>query len=95
MNKKLLKFIESLYEIDEFKNLQYSFTVNFKRLVEDFKPEIFDFDALVKIEKLINDRDVKSFNFTLYDKFPIERNDSDFDFEYERIVCHHRNKRHF
>lgn len=84
MNEKLLKFIESLYEYKEFKNLHYSFTINLKRVVDDFRPEVFDFNSLFKIEKLISENEIKTFNFTLYDKCPSERNDSNFDFEYDR-----------
>ncbi|MDD5770572.1 MAG: hypothetical protein PHE25_06380 [Candidatus Gracilibacteria bacterium] len=83
MNKKVLEFIIGLYEYKEFKGLRYSLTINYKKLVEDFRPEIFDFDALVKIEKLIYKNDVESFNFTLYDKYPVERNNRDFNFEYD------------
>lgn len=83
MNKKLLEFILSLYEYENFKGLQYSLTINYNKLVEDFRPEIFDFDALIKIEKLIYGIEVDTFNFTLYDKFPVTRNNKDFNFEYD------------
>lgn len=98
MNKKLLEFIIGLYKYEEFKDLQYSLTINFENLVNDFRPEIFDFNSLVKIENLINDREVETFNFTLYENFPIERNNRDFNFEYDsywhsvRYIFHGKNE---
>lgn len=72
MNDKLLKFIKSLYEHEEFKGLKYSFTINLKRVVADFKPETFDSNALIKIAILISEQEVESFNFTLIDKEPMD-----------------------
>jgi hypothetical protein len=84
MNKELLDFIEKLYGYDEFKGLYYSLTINYKDVITDYRPEIFDFDSIFKIKNLISEYNVESFNFTLYDNFPIERNKKDFNFEYDR-----------
>jgi hypothetical protein len=84
MNKELLDFIEKLYGYDEFKGLYYSLTINYKDVITDYRPEIFDFDSIFKIKNLISEYNVESFNFTLYDNFPIERNKKDYNFEYDR-----------
>ena len=84
MKEKIIELVEKLVKDPEFNGLYYSLTVNYRRLIEDFKPEIFNEDAIIKIKSLLLPLDVKSFNFTLSDKVPASRHDFRSDFDYSR-----------
>lgn len=84
MKEKIIELVEKLVKDPEFTGLYYSLTINYERLVNDFKPELFNDDGIIKIKSLLDTLVVKSFNFTLIDKVPGSRHDYNLDFEYDR-----------
>lgn len=73
IKNKLLKFISDLAIDEDFKNLNYTLTINYKKIVEgwfddnkNYKYEKFDSNKIIDLITPIN---VKSFNLTLIDEF--------------------------
>lgn len=98
MKDKLIQLIKQLSNRRELDKLRFSLTINFEELISEHRSKDLFYDNGEKIIDLINSKDVKNFNFTLYESDKHKDNyEDDFDrydlywFE-SRLVFHGEKK---
>jgi len=76
MKEKLLELIDMINSDNELSALFVSLTINYKNRISDFGNQKFS-DS---VRKIISDSPkINSFNLTLYDTYPNERTESDYN----------------
>ncbi len=97
MKYKLIQLIKQLSNRKELDKLRYSLTINFEELISAYRSEDLFCDNSEKIIELINSKDVKNFNFTLYESNKYKTDDYNediYDFYWfeSRLIFHGEKK---
>lgn len=97
MKDKLIKLIGELSNKRSLDKMRFSLTINFEKLIDDYKSKDIFFDNTQKIIDIISSKEVKNFNFTLYESDKNKFNyEDDFDryenYWFESMLIFHGDK---
>ena len=67
MKDKLIQLIKDLSSKRELDKLRFSLTINFENIINEYKSKDIFVDNVERIIGIINSKEVKNFNFTLYE----------------------------
>lgn len=78
MKDKLIQLIKDLSNKRELDRLRFSLTINLENIINEHKSKDIFVDNVENIIDIINSKEVKNFNFTLYESDK-DKEDKDFD----------------